>query len=78
MHLFDPILFLASSDPPTWKCLISDTLLAHERISLITMIFSDKNQVKMVSNLSGDDAQIFVDKINEASSRTTPVQGRGR
>ena len=40
----------------------------HERISLVTMIFSDKNQAKMVSNLSGKDAQTFVDKVNEVRS----------
>jgi hypothetical protein len=48
--------------------LISDTLSTHERVSLIAMIFSDPNQVKAVANLSGEDAQTFVDKINEASS----------
>ena len=40
----------------------------HEHISLVTMIFSDKNQAKMVSNLSGKDAQTFVDKLNEVRS----------
>jgi hypothetical protein len=58
------------SDRPTWKSLISDTLPTHERISLVTMIFSVSSQVKMVQNLSGEDAQAFVDKIAEASSHT--------
>ena len=40
----------------------------HERISLITMVFSDPNQVRIAGDLSGDDAQAFVDKIDEASS----------
>ena len=40
----------------------------HERISLINTIFLNSDQVKFVRNLSGDDAQAFVDKIDEASS----------
>ncbi|KAF9778334.1 kinase-like domain-containing protein [Thelephora terrestris] len=55
------------NDQPTWRRLISNTLAKHERISLIDKIFSDPNQAKTVSNLSRDDTQIFVDKINEAS-----------
>jgi hypothetical protein len=59
------------SDIPAWKQLITQTsLVADERISLITTIFSDPDQVEMVSNLSGGDAQAFVDKIDEASSHT--------
>lgn len=44
----------------------------HERVSLITMIFSNPNQVNVVNDLSGNDAQAFVDKIDEASSRAFP------
>jgi len=54
-----------SSEEPAWKQLISHTLAIHERISLITTIFSDDNQVEMVRQLSGNDAQTFIDRIDE-------------
>jgi len=60
-----PNCFLARSNCPAWKWLASDTLASYERISLITMIFSDRDQIKTVRNLSGDDAQTFIDKIDE-------------
>ena len=37
----------------------------HERTSLITTIFLDRNQVQMVEYLSGDDAQIFIDTVDK-------------
>ena len=52
---------------PAWKQLISHTLAADERISLITTIFSDHNQIGVVEQLSGDDAQTFIDTIDEVS-----------
>ena len=55
------------SEVPAWKRLISYTLTINERISLITTILLDNNQVEMVRNLSGDDAQTFVDMLDEAS-----------
>jgi hypothetical protein len=39
----------------------------HERIALISIIFSDRDQVDMVVNLSGDDAQNFIDVIDGVS-----------
>ena len=45
----------------------SDTLTVEERVSLIVKIFSDRDQVEMVKNLCGDDAQTFVDMMDEAS-----------
>ena len=54
-------------DPPAWKRLISHTLAKDERLSLITTTFSDHNQIEMVRHLSGDDAQAFVDMIDEVS-----------
>ena len=47
--------------------MISHTLAIEERVSLITEIFTDHIQVKMVANLSVDDAQDFIDVIDEAS-----------
>lgn len=47
--------------------MISHTLAAHERRSLVATIFSDHDQIKMVEHLSGDDAQNFIDVVDEAS-----------
>ena len=45
--------------------MISDTLAMDERVSLIATIFADKNETEMVRNLSGDDAQAFVDTVDK-------------
>ena len=61
---------------PAWKRLISYPLSKHERISLIISIFSDHNGVEVVGHLSGDDAQDFVDAIDEASIQVlSPLVG---
>jgi hypothetical protein len=52
--------------------LISNTLATPERISLIGTIFSDHNQVEMVENLSRDDAQAFIDEIDDVSPHKIP------
>jgi len=57
------------SEDPAWKRLITHTPTVHERISLITTIFSDDNQAEMVKNLSGDDAQKFIDVLDGVSFR---------
>ena len=44
---------------------------------LITAIFSDNNQIKAVSKLSGDDAQAFIDVIDEVSLHAIPCS-KGR
>ena len=41
---------------------------------MITSIFSDRDEVEAVEHLSRDNAQAFVDTIDEASSRTIVVQ----
>ena len=58
------------SDPPLWKRLISSSPPTHERIALITSIFSDRNEVEAVERLSGNDAQAFIDLIDEVSTCT--------
>jgi len=50
---------------PAWKRLIDCSLTTDERISLIATIFSDRGEVEMVKDLSGDDAQSFVNVIDE-------------
>jgi len=53
------------SNVPAWKRLIDGPLTSDERISLITKIFSDDGETKTVRNLSGDDAQAFVDVADQ-------------
>ena len=55
-------------DLPGWKHLILSPLATHERISLITTIFSNRDEVETVRRLSGEDAQAFIDAIYEAGS----------
>jgi len=73
-----PECFLMCSEFTAWKRLVRDPLPKHERISLITMIFSDHNQIRTVMHLSRDDAQTFIDKIDEVSRSLTPKQGTSR
>ena len=40
-----------------------------EYVSLIGTIFLDKNEAKMVENLSGDDAQMFIDIMDKVGPR---------
>jgi len=58
------------SDPRAWKQLISHGLSTDERVSLITSIFSDRDKTEEVERLSGDDAQTFIDVIDEVSVYT--------
>jgi hypothetical protein len=58
---------LISSDPPSWKRLVDPTLSTKERIPLIRSIFSDPDEVGVLECLSGDDAQMFVDVIDEVN-----------
>ena len=55
---------------PTWKQLITFPLSEDERISRITSIFSDRNEIKAAIDLSGEDAQAFIDAIDEVNSHT--------
>ncbi|KAF9645415.1 kinase-like protein [Thelephora ganbajun] len=68
----EALQILLTPDIPTWKRLITQALPTDERISLITTIFSDDDQVKMVENLIGNDAQTFVDAIDEVLDTLTP------
>jgi hypothetical protein len=69
MH-HQPDQFLMCSGPPKWKDLISCPLVTHECIPLITAIFLDKNEIRVVRSLKGDDAQTFIDKIDEVPLNT--------
>ena len=50
---------------PMWKHLIDRSLTPDGRISMITNIFSDRNEIETVQELSGDDARSFVEAIDE-------------
>ena len=68
------------SDSLTWERLISasHTLTKNERISLITKIFLDRDQVEVVvANLSGDDAQTFIDVVDEVFHTVSPLKHEG-
>ena len=59
---------LACREYPVWKKLITPGHLAiQERISLITQIFSDHHQIAIVGHLSGEEAQIFINIVDEVS-----------
>ena len=58
------------SEDPVWKRLIDHLLSTNERISLITTIFLDHNQIETVEQLYGENAQTFVDTIDEVSRHT--------
>ena len=47
--------------------MIDDPLSTGDRISLVTSIFSDYNETKVVECLSGNDAQTFINVIDEVS-----------
>ena len=69
--------FLVYSDLPAWKQLLSPALATHKRIPLIMTIFSGSDEVEIARNLFGDDAQTFVDVIDEVSIRTFHLDRTG-
>ena len=60
---------LTCSKQQIWKQLIGHVPAKRERISLITAIFSDHLQVEMAEQLSGDDAQTFIDRVDGVGLR---------
>lgn len=48
-----------------WKRLIDRPLTAAERISLIVDLLSDRDETEAAKCLSGDDAQSFVNVVDE-------------
>jgi hypothetical protein len=65
LHICLPDLFLMCSGIPAWKRLIDPSHTSDEQISLITDIFSDRSETETVKRLSGDDAQSFVDVVDQ-------------
>ena len=62
--------FLVISDTPAWKHLINSTLAANKRIPLILAMFSDHHEIEIAGHLCRDDAQAFVNIIDEVSLHT--------
>ena len=58
----------ADVDHPGWERLIRSPLTIHERVILITAIFSNRDEVGMLRHLGRDDAQAFIDVIYEVRS----------
>jgi len=56
---------IVDPDAPACKRLISKAFFPHEVTSLIETIFTSKDQVKMIGDLRGDDAQAFIDVIHK-------------
>ena len=48
-----------------WKRLIDHPLAVAERVSLIVDLLSDRNETEAAKCLSGDDAQSFVNVVDE-------------
>ena len=65
VHLTPDSPTLVDIKAPACRRLISHTFSQHEVVSLIEAIFTSPDEVKMIGCLRGDDAQTFVDAINE-------------
>lgn len=64
-------------DPPGWERLIHTPLAKRERISLITTIFSNQDEVRMAKRLHGEDARIFIDVTYGVRSYNLPSPKNG-
>ena len=60
-----PDRFLTCSDIPAWRRLISRPRAIDEHIFLVAEILSDSNEIEAVKRLLEDDAQAFIDAIDE-------------
>ena len=57
--------FPRCSDVPTWKHLTDRPLTTDERASLIADLFSDRDEIEALKDLSGSDAQSFIDMADK-------------
>lgn len=60
-----PDLFVERSGIPAWKRLIDCSLTLDKRISLVMVLFSNRDEIEVVGRLRGDDAQSFVDVMDQ-------------
>jgi len=61
---FDLTTF-SSSRIPAWKRLVDCSHTTDKRISLIADVFSDPDETEVIMDLRGDDAQSFIDVVDE-------------
>ena len=59
---------------PAYKRLIGGSLSQEQVISLIKAILTSKDEAAMIRNLRGEDAQAFVDVVNEVRSASSPFR----
>ena len=71
-----PILSGPNSNEPAWKRLVNRASPPHEVISLIETILASENEMKMIGNLCGDNAQSAIDVIHEVPSLLLCFRGR--
>ena len=50
-----------------WKHLADRPFTTDERVSIIADLFSDPDEIEALKDLSGSDAQSFVDMVDEVS-----------
>ena len=60
-------MLVTSSNPPAWKRLIDPNLSTDKRVDLMTSIFRDRDELEVFEYFSGNDAQVFVDVVDEVS-----------
>ena len=65
-------MFLMRSGAPAWERLVCRPLPKNECISLITDLFSDRDEVEAIKRLSRANAQSFVDVLDEVFPRSYP------
>ena len=66
--ILKPDSFLVySTSPPAWKQLIDHPLSTDERIFLLTSTLTNPDEVEIVGRLRGNDAQAFIDVIDEVT-----------
>jgi len=56
---------------PAWKRLIGRPLAKDERVSLFAGVFADRGETEVVKRLCGDEAQSFVNVIDEVLPNPT-------
>ncbi|KAF9646874.1 kinase-like protein [Thelephora ganbajun] len=71
-HAYVDLTYFSHSSIPAWIRLLDRPLATDQRIALIKDIFSDDNETKVVRHLHGDDAQSFVDVIDEMMDTLAP------
>ena len=50
---------------PAWKRLVDRSLTADKRASLIKIVLSDRSETDVIKCLQKDDAQSFIDVVDE-------------